>query len=134
MTDKVIAFCDSVETNLEALQGRVDVLKLNIGTTSYHLQARLVELCSRSEDTRRSVNEARRNLEEWFKEKETESKSTIGHWVENRETGKLVARARMTEECAAIAFLIAQASIDDVERLVLEAIATRRDAEAVTVD
>lgn len=134
MTDDVIGFCESVDSNLEALQGRVESLKLNIGTTSCQMHAKLAELSHRNEGAQHSVTQARRQLEEWFKLKESESQSTIARWVQNHETGKLAARAGQAEECTASAFAIAQASIDTVERLVLEAIVARRDAEAVTVD
>ena len=45
---------------------------------------------------------------------------------------KLAARAQDAEDCAGIAIVIALASIDDAERMVLEAIAARREAEAAT--
>ena len=87
----------------------------------------------KGEATKQAVTEARTNLEQWVKEKKAEAKSTIDQWVENGETQKLAARAQKAEDCAGIAIEIAQASIDDAERMVLEAIAARRDAEAVTV-
>jgi hypothetical protein len=133
MSDKVIRFCDSVHEKLDALEGRMDVLKLNVGSTWHSLQVKLDEIRHNGEATKQAVTEARTNLEEWGKEKKAEAKSTITQWVENRETQKLAARAQKAEDFAEIAIVIAQASIDDAERMVLEAISARRDAQAVTV-
>ena len=131
MSDRVIKFCDSVHEKLETLQGRMDSLKLNVGSTWYLLQEKLEEVRHADETTKQAVAEARTKLEQWIKEQKAEVKGTIAQWVENRETQKLAARAQKAEDCAGIAIEIAQASIDDVERMVLEAIAARRDAEAV---
>ena len=54
-----------------------------------------------------------------------------------RETGMhdaqyLSSRARIAEACAEAALMLAEASIDDGEWMILEAIAARRDAEALT--
>ena len=133
MCDKVSRFCDSVHEKLETLQGRMDSLKLNVGSTWYCLQEKLDEVRHKGEATKQAVAEARTNLEQWVKEKKAETKGTIDQWVENGETQKLATRAHKAEDCAGIAMEIAQASIDDAERMVLEAIAARRDAEAVTV-
>ena len=133
MTDEVSKFCDSVHGKLETLEGRMDSLKLNIGTTWHSLQDKLVEVRHKGEASKQAVTEARTNLEQWGKEKKAEAEGTIDQWVENRETEKLAARAQKAEDCAWLAIEIARASIDDVERMVLEAIAARRDAEAVMV-
>jgi hypothetical protein len=133
MSDKVSGFCDSVHEKLEALEGRMDSLKLNVGSTWHSLQEKLDEVRHKGEATKQGVAEARISLEQWVKEKKAEAKGTIDHWVEHRETQKLAARAQKAEDCAGIALEIAQASIDDAERMVLEAIAARRDAEAVMV-
>ena len=133
MSDKVSTFCDSVHEELESLQGRMDVLKLNVGSTWHSLQEKLDEVRHKGEATKQAVAEARTNLEQWVEEKTTESQDAIDQWVENRETQKLAARAQEAEDCAGIAIEIAQASIDDAERMVLEAIAARREAETVTV-
>jgi len=133
MSDKVSKFCDSVHEKLETLEGRMDSLKRNIGTTWHSLQEKLDEVRHKGEATKQVVAEARTNLEQWLMEKKAEAKGTIDQWVEDRETQKLAARAQKAEDCAAIAIVIAEASIDDAERMILEAIAARREAEAVTV-
>ena len=133
MCDKVRRFCDGVHETLETLQGRMDSLKSNVGSTWYLMQEKLDEVRHADEATQQAVAEARNNLEQWVKEKKAEAKGTIDQWVENRETEKLAARAQKAEDCAWLAIEIARASIDDVERMVLEAIAARRDAEAVMV-
>jgi hypothetical protein len=132
MSDKVVRFCDTVHEKLDTLEGRMDLLKLNIGTTSHSLQDKLHEVQDKGEATKQGVTEARISLEQWGKEQKAEVRSTIDQWVENGETEKLAARAQRAEDCAGIAIGIAQASIDDAERMVLEAIAARRDAQAAT--
>lgn len=133
MSDHVSKFCDRVHERLDTLEGRMDSLKLNVGTTWHSLRGRLDEMCRKREATKQAVAEARANLEQWSSERKAEPEELIDQWVDNCETQKLAARAQEAEECAGIAFDIAQASIDDAERMVLEAIAARRDAGAVTV-
>lgn len=94
MSDKVIKFCESVHEKLESLDGRIDSLKLNTGTTWYSLQEKLDEVRHKREATKQAVTEARTNLERWIKDKKAEAKSTIDQWVENRETQKLAAGPR----------------------------------------
>ena len=102
-----------------------------LGQPGISLQEKLEEVRCKSESSKHAVTLARTNLGQWVKEKKAETKDMIDGWVENRETQKLAARAQKAEDCAAIALDIARASIDDAERMVLEAIAARRDAEAV---
>jgi len=131
MSDRVERFCDSIHEKLETLEGRMESLKANLRSTWHSLQEKLGEVRHKGEATKQAVAEARTNLEQWVREKQAEGKDKIDRWVENRETQKLAARAQKTEDCAGIAIEIAQASIDDAERMILEAIAARRDAEAV---
>jgi hypothetical protein len=133
MSDKVNSFCDGVHEKLETLEGRMDSLKLNVGSTWHSLQEKLDEVRHKGESTKQAVTLARTDLEQWVQEKKAETKEMIDAWVENRETQKLAARAQKAEDCAAIAIQIAQASIDDAERMVLETIAAKLDAEAVVV-
>ena len=133
MTDKVTSFCESVQAKLESLEGRLDCLKLNIGTTWHSLQEKLSEVRRTGETTKRPLTEARIKLEQWFNESKTESKNTIVDWVTNGESEKLAARAQKAEDCAWTAIMIAEASIDDAERMILEAISARLDAEAVGI-
>ena len=132
MSDNVNRFCDSVHEKLVSLDSRMGSLKLNIGTTWHFLQEKIAEMRHTGETTQQAVSEARINLEQCFKAKNAETKDIIDRWVETRETQKLSARAQRAEDCAGSAIVIAQASIDDAERMILEAIAARRDSEAVT--
>ena len=134
MSHKASKFCDSVHDKLGDLQGRIDTLRSNIGTTEHSLHEKLHEVRHKGESSKHAIKVARANLEQWLTEKKTEAKSTIDQWVENRETQKLAARAQKAEDGAWTAIVIAQASIDDAERMVLEAIAAWRNADAVTVD
>ena len=132
MSDKINRLCDSVHEKLESLEGRMEFLKLNQGTTWHFLQEKLKELRHNGEATMQADLDARTCLEQWVEEKKGEAQSTIVQWVANHDSQNLAARARETEECAGIAIEIAQASVDDAERMVLEAIAAWLDAEAVT--
>ena len=132
MSDKVRKFCDGVHEKLESLTGRMDSLKLNLGTSWHSLQAKLDEVRHKGDATKQVVAESRAKLEQWMTEKNAEVKGVIDRWVENREMERLVARAQKAEDSAVMAIMIAEASIDDAERMILEAIAARLDAEAVT--
>ena len=131
MKDKVQEFCKSVHDKLETLEGRMEALKLNIGTTWHSLQEKLREVRRQHETSRQSLAGARSSLEMWFDANNAETKSTIDQWVTNRDTPQLAARAQKAEDCAWIAITIAEASIDDAERMILEAISAKLDAEAV---
>jgi chromosome segregation ATPase len=126
MNDKVQEFCENVHSKLESLEGRMDSLKLNIGTTWHSLQEKLKEVRQHHEASRQPLADARSSLEKWFDKNNAETKTTI-----DRDTQQLAARAQKAEECAWTAIRIAEASIDDAERMILEAIAAKLDAEAV---
>ena len=132
MIDKVKEFCDRVHAKLESLEGRMDSLKLNVGTNWHYSQENLDEARDKREAAKQAIADARTRLEQWGKDRKAEAKGTIDQWVANHETQKLAARAQKAEEGADVAIEIAQASIDDAERMILEAIAARREAEAVT--
>jgi hypothetical protein len=134
MSDKVSRFYKSVQAKLESLAGRMDSLKLNIGTTWHSLQEKLSEVRRQHESSRQPLTDARAMVERWFDENKAEAKNTIDQWVNNGDTQQLAARAQRAEECAWTAITIAQASIDDAERMILEAISAKLDAEAVAQD
>ena len=131
MTAAVTRFCKNVHEKLETIEGRMDSLKRNIGTTWHSLQEKLSELRRKGETSQQALREARTKLEQWINENKTETKNTIDQRVTNRDTEQLAARAQQAEECAWTAIMIAQASIDDAERMILEAISAKLDAEAV---
>lgn len=130
--DAVARFCVSVHEKLETLQGRMESLKLNIGATSHLLYEKVVEVRSASEVRQLPLNEARTSLEQWILELRAESKNRIDQGIRNNEKQYLSDRAKEAEGCVELALMLAEASIDDAEWMILEAIAARRDAEAVT--
>ncbi len=132
MSDNVSKFCDGIHEQLEALQGRMEVLKANIGTTWHSLHEKLAEVRDKQEATRQVITDARIRLEQWEQNQQGELKSTIDQWVKRRESQMLVARAEQAESCAALALMLARASIDDAERMILEAVAARQDADALS--
>ena len=111
----------------------MDSLKSNVGQPGISCKRSSTRYATRVKLRSRPSRKLGPDLEQWVNEKKAEAKDTIDQWVEDRETQKLAARAQKAEDCAGIAIEIAEASIDDAERMVLEAIAARRDAEAVTV-
>jgi hypothetical protein len=132
MNDDVDRFCTSVHEKLETLQGRMETLKLNIGATSHLLQEKVAEVRNAREVRQLTVNEARTSLEQWTLKLTAESKNGIDQEIRNHETRYLTERAKLAERCVDLALMLAEASIDDAEWMILEAIAARRDAEAVT--
>lgn len=132
MNDSVADYCESVRAKLDALEGRMESLKLNIGTTWHSLQQRLGEVRQQHTTSRRSLAEARSKLEQWFNENTAGNRSSIDQWITNRDTEQLEARAQLTEAAAWTAITLAEASIDDAERLILEAISAKLDTKAVS--
>ena len=131
MSDKVSRFCESVHDKLESLQGRMDSLQTNIGTTWHSLQDKLDEVRKKSAATKNAAAAARAHLEQWLHDQASEAQSTIDEWRHRHDTQQLTGRAERAEECAWKAITVAQASIDDAERMILEAIAAWLDAESV---
>lgn len=132
MPDKVDEFCNQVHSKLETLQGRMDSLKLNIGTNWHLLQQKLTDVRQRAEAAIPAVNDARLHVEQWLHQKNGEAKSTVDHWIERGASDCLNRRAELAEGAAMLAIKVAESCIDDSERMILEAIAARRDADAVT--
>ncbi len=127
-------FCNVVHGKLTTLDGRVAALKANIGQTCHNLQDKLNEVRVRGEARQSAIHELRRKLETWFTEKGAEDSNVIEHWKTNRESQKLVERAERAEDHADYAIQLAEASMDEAERMILEAIAGRMEAESVKSD
>lgn len=132
MNDVVAKFCDNVHEKLETLQGRLDSLKLNIGATYHLLHEKVVEIRKAGEVRELPMHEGRASLEQWIQETRTEAKNRVERGIRNHEVQYLSERADRAEACVEIAMMLAEASIDDAEWMILEAIAARREAEAVT--
>jgi len=129
MTDLVKEFCDSIHGKLSTLESRMEVLKSNVGSTWNSLQEKLEEVRERSELHRTAIAQARTALEQWDRQIQSEDPSN-GEW-QHREVSEVAARARQAEDGARLAIQIAESSFDEVERMVLEAIAARLEAEAL---
>ena len=93
MSNNVNEFCDRVHEKLQMLQGRMDSLKLNIGTNWNSLQAKLVEVREKRAATQQAVAEAKTHLEQWVADQGVEASATIDQWVRDHETQKLATRA-----------------------------------------
>ena len=134
MSDKVRTFCNRVQVTLTTLDGRVNSLKLNSGPTCHFLQEKLDEVRARAEAHQQFIKQTGIRLEQWCDDRQLESRHTIEHWRQNRETRKLAERAQRAEDHAEYALQLAEASIDQAERMILEAISARLDAESVRND
>ncbi len=132
MQDKAAEFFERVHGKLDTLEGRLESIKLNIGTTWHFLQERLAELRQHRATSDPDLSAARTRLEQWFLENESGMRSSIDHWVANRDTNQLAARAEAVEAHAWAAIMIAEAGIDDAERMILEALSARLDADSVS--
>jgi hypothetical protein len=131
MNDVVAKFCDNVHEKLESLQGRLDSLKLNIGATYHLLHEKVVEIRKAREVRELPMHEARASLEQWIQETRAEAKNRVEPGIRNYEVQYLSERASRAEACVQISLMLAEASIDDAEWMILEAIAARLEAEAV---
>jgi hypothetical protein len=131
MNDVVAKFCDNVHEKLETLQGRLDSLKLNIGATYHLLHEKVVEIRKAGEVRQLPMAEARASLEQWIQETRAEAKNRVERGIRNHEVQYLSERATRAEHCVEVAIMLAEASIDDAEWMILEAIAARLEAEAV---
>jgi len=130
MTDLVNEFCDNIRGKLSTLESRMEVLKSNVGSSWNSLREKLEEVRGRSELHRDEITEARNVLEQWEQQIQAEDPLKKGEW-QQRGVSELAARARQAEDGARLAIQLAESSVDEVERMVLEAIAARLEAEAL---
>jgi chromosome segregation ATPase len=93
MNHKAEEFFESMHAKLETLKGRMECLKLNIGSTCHSLQERLKELRQNREATWQSLTDARIRLEFWLNEDQADVKNTVDRWITNHDTGQLAMRA-----------------------------------------
>jgi hypothetical protein len=131
MHEEICNFCDEVHGKLSTLQSRIDCLKRNVGTNRYLLNEKLESVRKRRAAAVQAVSEARTELEQCVLSTNLESKQMVRKWIEERDSVRLLNRAKNSERCALLAIAIAEAAIDDTERMILEAFAARQDAEAV---
>lgn len=132
MNDVVDRFCEDVHGKLETLQGRLESLKLNIGATYHFLHEKVGEMRKASEVRQLRMAEARALLDMWIQETRLEAKNSTEPESRTRDAQYLSSRAKAVEVCVETALMLAEASIDDAEWMILEAIAARQEADAVT--
>lgn len=124
MSDKARTFCNAIHNRLATLNSRVRAMTLTAGPS---WQIKLDEVRSSGEASRQAIQQARDKVQQWCRERESEEQSTIAAWRQARETKKLGDRAQRAEDHAAYAIQIVDASIDEAERMNLEAISARLD-------
>jgi predicted RND superfamily exporter protein len=129
-------FTKKLHDNLEAVEGRIQSLKSSIQSipqkTQAEIQSKLHEAKTNLDAKKHEFDEYRVKLKTQFEEKESEVKLNIEEWKESREVKKLEHRADRAEDYAATAISLAIAALDEAEKVTLEAISARLDAEAAT--
>lgn len=133
MKGEVHDFCDQVQAQISTLLGRIESLKRNIGTTCHLLRQRLCELRTTNEIRKPAVAQARLNIEQWLRMQDPDIRVQDDARGVGHESKLSAERAEIAERCAALAIVLAEASIDDAERMILEAVAARSDAASVRV-
>ena len=127
-------FTKKLHDNLEAVDTRIQSLKTSIQSipkkTQAEVQSKLHEAKANLDAKKHEFDEYRVKLKTQFEEKESEVKLNIEEWKESREVKKLEHRADRAEDYAATAVFLAIAALDEAEKVTLEAISARLDAEA----
>ncbi len=130
MSDLVRKFCDSIHGKLSTLESRIEILKANSGATWTSLQEKLAEIRERSEVNKEVIRRVGVKLERW----RSDIKQIVdseGSNADNRQaTSSHLALAEEAEQNAEVAIQLAEASIDEVERMILEAISIRLKSES----
>jgi len=137
MSERINKFCTSLQNHLNALEARAISLKASLQAASGHaedaLRKKLDQAEKKVQSQKEAVARAKVSVQNWLEQKKTEAQATVDHWKANHEAKKLAHRADKAEEHAAAAIILAQVTLDEAEHAVLEAIAARLDADAVTV-
>jgi hypothetical protein len=129
-------FTKKLHDNLEGVEDRIKSLKTSIQSipqkTQDEIQSKLNQAKANLDAKKSEFDQYRVKLKTQFEEKESEVKLNIEEWKESREVKKLEHRADRAEDYAATSILLAIAALDEAEKVTLEAISARLDAEAVT--
>jgi hypothetical protein len=129
-------FTKKLHDNLEGVEDRIKSLKTSIQSipqkTQDEIQSKLNQAKANLDAKKSEFDQYRVKLKTQFEEKESEVKLNIEEWKESREVKKLEHRADQAEDYAATSILLAIAALDEAEKVTLEAISARLDAEAVT--
>lgn len=129
----VRTFCNHVQAQVASLRGRIDSLRRNVGTTHYSLQGRLKELQRKNDACEVAATHARLRLRQWLIERKAEVRSEIDRQIADHDSRFLDQRAINAEHFAELAMALAEAAIDDAEHMILEAVASRHDADLAAV-
>jgi hypothetical protein len=136
MSDRIDKFCSSLNTKLNDLEGHMSSFKAKLQSAPKQAEEALHKQLNQAQQTieaqKESVAKAKTSVQNWLDQKKAEVKATIDGWKANHEAKKLAHRADRAEDYAAAAVQVAMSSMDEAEHAVLEAIAARHDAEAVT--
>ena len=135
MSDRINKFCASLQNHLNSLEERALALKSSVQAAPRQaeeaLRQRLGQAERKVESQKQAVAKAKMTMQNWFDQKTAAAQAAVAEWRTNHEAKKLALRADKAEEHAAAAILLAQATIDEADHALLEAIAARIDADSV---
>ena len=135
MSERVDKFCDGLRERLNALERGIQSVKTNVqalpAKAEKALREKLDDVRTKLQAQKERVEKARLDLKARADQKVAETMEAINEWKAKREVRKLNARAERAEAYAEAAMVLALASIDEAEEAVLDAVAARKDADAV---
>jgi len=135
MTERVDKVCDDLRDRLNMAESRLEGAKARVEAAKTagqaRIQASLEEAQAKMEVGRQHVIEAQAKMRSAVQEKRTETQGHVDDWKTRRELHKLERRADRAEDNAAWAVAVAVGAIESADVAVLQAVATRIDAETV---
>ena len=135
MSERVDKFCDDLRDRLNAAESQLDRVKASVVSARADSQEKIQESLGQAqakvEASRQQVSEAQTKMKAAVEEKQAETQATVEGWKAQRQIHKLERRADRAEDNAAWAVAIAVGAIESADLAVLEAVATRIEAEAV---
>jgi thermostable 8-oxoguanine DNA glycosylase len=135
MSARVDQFCDNLKVKLNAIETRVRSLQAGVkelpAKAEKVIQDKINDVQNQLDSQKACFEQARASLMAWSQQKKSETKAMIDEWKRNQKSRELNARAERAEANAEAAIGFAMLSIDEAESAILDAIAARRDADAV---
>ncbi len=135
MSDKIDQFCDSMRTNLNAIESQVERVKSEMATAQKDGMAifdrKLADAHKAVEDQRNDAEAAGIKVRHWVNAKREAGEAVLESWKASFDKGKLEMHAERAEASARSSVIIAEAALADANLAAYEAIAARRHADGV---
>lgn len=134
MTKHIDKFGEAIRLKLTNLESELSSLKSKVDAKAQHaeqdIRKHLDTVNKRIETDRAKVTAAQNEVSKWIDEQKTTTSEKVAEWKTKREAAKLQHRAESAELYADASIVLAAAALDNAERAVLEALASRNDASA----